>query len=92
MALAEYGRKYEAYFCLHQLLSANRRDFEALQLDLDLATSEEDKKRIGEEIAILWTRRFERSKQWESAFRRLHDEVAAWKSKLEGCRSISDLE
>jgi hypothetical protein len=86
VALTEYDRRYKAYFCLHQLLSANRRDFEALQLDLDLATSEEDKKHIGEEITTLWMRRFERSKRWESAFHRLHDEVAELKSKLEGYR------
>lgn len=81
--MAEYNRRYEAYFHLHQLLSANRRDFEALQLDLDLATTEEEKKRIRVEIANLWMRRFERSKRWECAFHRLHDEVAELKSKLE---------
>lgn len=89
MALEEYTRLYEAYFRLHQLLSANRRDFEALQHDLEHATSEEEKRRIEEEICSLWVRRVERSKRWESAFRRLHNEVAEWKVQLEGYNKIN---
>jgi hypothetical protein len=79
---AEFQRRYLIYFKLHQLLSANRRDFEALQAAVDDALSIREKEKIESEVERLWTRRARRSRQWELAFQVLHEELAEWKNAL----------
>lgn len=81
-ANAEFHRRYLVYFKLHQLLSANRRDFEALQAEVDDALSVQEKEKIEGEVERLWTRRANRSRRWEAAFRVLHEELAEWKNAL----------
>ncbi len=81
-ANAEFHRRYLVYFKLHQLLSANRRDFEALQAAVDDTSSIQEKEKIEAEVERLWARRARRSKRWEAAFHVLHQELAEWKDAL----------
>jgi len=86
-ANAEFHRRYLIYFKVHQLLSANRLDFEALQAALDDALSAQEKEKIEGEVERLWARRARRSRQWEAAFQVLHFELAEWKNALSGYAS-----
>lgn len=79
----EFLRKYDAYFRLHQLLTANRRDFEALQRDMDAADNACERRRLENEVRCLWARRGDRSRSWESAFRVLDQEIKIWKATLQ---------
>jgi hypothetical protein len=89
-ANAEFHRRYLIYFKLHQLLSANRRDFEALQASVDDAPSIQEKEKIEAEVERLWARRARRSRRWEAAFQVLHEELAEWKDALSKYASSND--
>ena len=80
---AEFRRRHEMYFKLHQLLASNRKDFEALQAAVDDAPSIEEQSRIEEEIRRLWERRAGRARRWEAAFKVLQKELETWKSALQ---------
>lgn len=79
---AEFRRRHEVYFKLHQLLASNRKEFEALQAAVDDAPSVEEQARLEEEVRRLWERRAGRARQWEAAFCVLQKELEAWKAAL----------
>ncbi|GAB4817218.1 hypothetical protein N2152v2_004264 [Parachlorella kessleri] len=79
---AAFTTKYELYFRLHQLIEANKRDFQALRDALQAAASPDERQRHQAEIDKLLRRRGDRAKRWEAAFGVLHAELAATKQRM----------
>lgn len=79
---AAFGRKYEVYFRLHQLIEANKKDFAALRDALRQACTPGEKQRHQAEIDKLLAKRGERAKRWDAAFRVLHSELSAAKRRM----------
>ncbi len=82
-AAEEFNRRYGSYFELHQVLDANRRDFEALQEAVDGAETPAERTAAEAEVERLWTRREARARLWEAAFIVLQAELTEWKAALE---------
>jgi GAF domain-containing protein len=78
----EHASKHAAYFRLHQLIAANRRDFAALGEAAEAAASAAERDRLEAEVERLWRRRGQRVERWDAAFQVLDAELRAIRARL----------